>query len=127
MLRDLLPFPIAIDTTFLAGASLWALALYLSLAPLRDWIETQLFRWLNFADRSLYISMKEFEKSRPARESLNSFYAAIVAIVPFLIAGVFSYWGVEWSLGRSWGISTGILATIGCGIFELGRRSQSED
>lgn len=127
MLRDLLPFPIAIDTTFLAGASLWALALYLSLASLRDWIETQLFRWLNFADRALYISMKEFERSRPARESLNSFYAAIVAIVPFLIAGVFSYWGVEWSLGRSWGISTGILATIGCGIFELGRRSQSED
>lgn len=127
MLRDLLPFPISIDTTFLAGASLWALALYLSLASLRDWIETQLFRWLNFADRSLYISPKEFEKSRPARESLNSFYAVIVAIVPFLIAGVCCYWGVEWSLGRSWGISTGILGAISCGIFELGRRSQSED
>ncbi|MCL6752459.1 hypothetical protein KBT16_16405 [Nostoc sp. CCCryo 231-06] len=31
-------------------------------------------------------------------------------------------WGLEISLGESWGISTGILACMGSGIYELGRR-----
>lgn len=126
MLRDLLPFAIPIDTAFLAGAALWSLALYLSLTTVRDWLETQLIRWFNFADRTLYLSAKDFEASRPARESFNSLAAVLMTLFPFLGGGVFCHWCVELSLGQSWGVSGGILACVGCGIYELGRRSTND-
>ncbi|MDB9495404.1 hypothetical protein PN441_13330 [Spirulina major CS-329] len=126
MLRDLLPFVIPVDTVFLAGAALWSLALYLSLTTLRHWIEHQLTRWFNFADRSLYMSAKDFEASRPARESFNSLSAVLMTLIPFLVGGVACHWFVELSLGQSWGVSGGILACVGCGIYELGRRSTSD-
>ncbi|BAZ90856.1 hypothetical protein [Cylindrospermopsis curvispora] len=118
---DILPFQFTIDKVAIAGSCLWSLALYLALASIREWIITQLNRWFNFAERFLYTSETEFEKTRPARESQNAFYASIMSILPFLIFGALSYWGVEISLGSSWGISTGILTTVGASIYELGR------
>ncbi|GAB4173551.1 MAG: hypothetical protein Fur006_02940 [Coleofasciculaceae cyanobacterium] len=122
MLTDIFPFRLALDTTVIAGASLWALALYLGFSSLSQWLMEQLNRWFNFAERSLYISAEEFEKTRKGREAQNAFYASIFSIVPFLIVGGLCNWGVELSLGRSWAISMGILACIGGGVYELGRR-----
>lgn len=101
---------------------MWSLALYLAFSPISEWVIQQLNRWFNFAERSLYTSQSEFEKTRKARESQNAFYASLFSIVPFLVIGALLNWGVEISLGRSWSISMGILACMGCGVYELGRR-----
>ncbi|MDZ8135111.1 MAG: hypothetical protein RM049_07380 [Nostoc sp. DedQUE04] len=123
MLTEILPFRFELDTIAIAGASLWSLALYLGFSKVNEWVIEQLNRWFNFAERSLYTSESEFEKTRKARESQNAFYASLFSIVPFLVVGALVNWGVELSLGSSWGISLGILACISCGIFELGRRN----
>lgn len=117
---------INIDTTTIAGVTLWAFALYLSLSSVRDWLMTQLMRWFNFAERSLYFSVEEFERTREARESQNAFYASIFTIFPFLGIGILCNYGVEATLGRSWAISMGLLACIACGVYELGRQSQQD-
>ncbi|MEH1783690.1 MAG: hypothetical protein V7K67_15115 [Nostoc sp.] len=122
MLTEILPFRFELDTIAIAGASLWSLALYLGFSTTSEWVIKQLNRWFNFAERSLYTSQSEFEKTRKARESQNAFYASLFSIVPFLIIGALCNWGLEISLGESWGISTGILACMGAGIYELGRR-----
>lgn len=122
MLNEILPFRFVLDTTAIAGAGLWSLALYLGFWPLTEWVTEQLRRWFNFAERSLYTSEAEFERTRRAREAQNAFYASIFSIVPFLFVGSFCNWGVELSLGSSWAISVGMLACIACGIYELGRR-----
>jgi len=120
---EMLP-PINIDTTTIAGLSLWAFALYLSLSSLRNWLMKQLMRWFNFAERSLYLSVQEFERTREARESQNAFYASVFSIFPFLALGGLCNYGVELSLGSSWAISMGILACMAFGVYELGRQSQ---
>ena len=122
MLSEIFPFRFVLDATVLAGTSLWSLALYLGFSPVSEWVMQQLNHWFNFAERSLYTSSEEFEKTRSARESQNAFYASIFSIVPFLVIGGLCNYGVELSLGRSWAISMGILACISCGVYELGRR-----
>lgn len=122
MLTEMLPFKFDLDVIAIAGISLWSLALYLGFSPVGEWVIEQLNRWFNFAERSLYTSKSEFEKTRNARESQNAFYASLFSIVPFLVVGALCNWGVEVSLGRSWSISMGILACMGCGVYELGRR-----
>ena len=123
MLTDIFPFSFNLDPVTISGVSLWSLALYLGFSPISEWFMLQLTRWFNFAERSLYISHSEFEKTRKARESQNAFYASIFSIVPFLIVGALCNWGVEVGLGRSWSISMGMIACIGCGVYELGRRN----
>ncbi len=120
---EIFPFRLHLDTAMIAGGSLWSLGLYLGLAKVREWITQQLNRWFNFAERWLYTSAEEFEKTRPAREAQNDFYASLLSIFPFLILGALCNWGVEISLGRSWAVSIGILACMGFGVYELGRRS----
>ena len=124
---EILPFRINFDATMIAGASLWSFALYLSLFSVREWITTQLDRWFNFAERSLYTSAEEFERTRQARESQNAFYASLFSIIPFLGVGILCNLGVEFSLGRSWAISMGLLACMACGVYELGRQSNQSD
>jgi hypothetical protein len=128
MLSELLPFKLELDATAVAGASLWSLALYLSFSPVSDWIVQQLSRWFNFAERVFYTSEAEYERTRKGREAQNAFYASLFSIVPFLVIGGLCNYGVELSLGRSWAISMGLMACIGCGVYELGRRDgQSSD
>jgi hypothetical protein len=122
MLNEIFPFRFELNATAIAGTSLWSLALYLSFSSLNQWVMEQLNRWFNFALASLYTSAEEFEKIRKNREAQNAFYASIFSIVPFLVVGALCNWGVELSLGRSWAISMGILACMGCGVYELGRR-----
>lgn len=118
----MLPFKIDLNATAIAGASLWSLALYLSFPVVGEWLMQQLQRWFNFAERSLYTSEAEFERTRKGRESQNAFYASVFSIVPFLILGGLCNYGIELGLGSSWAISVGILACVGCGVYELGRR-----
>lgn len=122
MLSELLPFRLAIDPTTVAGVGLWALALYLGFSPVSDWVMEQISRWLNFAERSLYTSQAEFERTRAAREAQNSFYASLLSVIPFVIAGALLNHLSDVSLGRSWSISMGILSVIGAAVYELGRR-----
>ncbi|MFB2982439.1 hypothetical protein [Microseira sp. BLCC-F43] len=123
-ISDLFPFPfkITLDTTAIAGALLWSLALYLGFSPVGEWVTQQLNRWFNFAERSLYTSQAEFDRTKKGRESQNAFFASLFSIFPFLIAGALCNWGVELGLGDSWGITMGLLACVACGIYELGRR-----
>jgi hypothetical protein len=123
-MSELFPFPfkLALDATAIAGTGLWALALYLGFFPVADWVSEQLYRWFNFAERSLYTSQEEFERTKKGRESQNAFFAYLFSIVPFLIVGGLCNWGIELGLGRSWAVSVGMLVCVGCGIYELGRR-----
>ncbi|MBW4468605.1 MAG: hypothetical protein KME07_24535 [Pegethrix bostrychoides GSE-TBD4-15B] len=116
------PFQFQIDITTLTGISLWGLALYLAFFPLSEWVMEKLEAWMNRVEQSLYSSQAEFDRTREARESMNAFYASLLSIIPFLVLGGFCNWGVAESLGKSWTISMGIIAAIGCGVYELGRR-----
>ncbi len=126
LLTELLPFHWKPDTTLLAGITLWSLALYLGLFPVSEWFMERVTQWMNSVERSLYFSADEFERTRKGRESQNAFLASLLSIVPFLIVGGLCNWLVEISLGRSWTISMGIIACIGCGVYELGRRDGQE-
>lgn len=118
------PFQINLDTAMLLGSAIWALALYLSLSPLSHWITLQLNRWFTYAEEHfLYASKEELEKTRLARESQNEFLASFLSSVPFLGLGVLTEYGLEVSLGQSWGISLGIMASLGSAVYELGRRT----
>ncbi|VEP18387.1 conserved membrane hypothetical protein [Hyella patelloides LEGE 07179] len=122
MIRDIFPFFFPFDKIAIAGCCLWSLALYIVLSGLKDWITEQFSRWLNFADRSFYTSVEEFEETRDTRESQNAFYASVMSIVPFFLLGFLSNWGIDVSLGSSWSISLGIMTCIGAGVYALGRQ-----
>ncbi len=126
-LIDITPFQFEVDTTAIAGASLWALGLYIGLPAFKSWITGSLDRWFNFAERSLYTSDEEFERTRLARESQNSFYASLLSPVPFLLLGILAHYGIVITLGTSWAISFGIMTCMGFGVYQLGRQVGSED
>ena len=117
--------PFTIDKSFIAGSLLWALALYLGFSPVADWLTQQLNRGVNFAQRFLHASQEEFDRTQEARNVQNELYASILSITPFILAGVLCTYLVDYSFDRSWTLSLGIIACMGCGVYELGRR-QSE-
>jgi hypothetical protein len=125
LLDGFLPFRLEIQPLTVAGIALWAIALSLGLSSWNQWVNQQLMRWFNFAERSLYTSEEEFERTRPAREAQNAFWASAFSIFPFLVLGTIIYYGCDLGLGASWGISSGMIAAIGTGVYELGRRSNS--
>jgi hypothetical protein len=124
MFQEIFPFSLAIDRTAVAGATLWALALYLAFSPLSNWVMEQLMRWFNFAERSLYLSQAEFEKTRQGRESQNAFWASMFSVIPFVAIGTLIHYGVKLGLGdNSWSISLGVLFAVSSAVYELGRRN----
>lgn len=127
MINEIFPFKLAVDATAIAGTSLWSLALYLGLSPIGQWVIEQLIRWFNFAERSLYTSQQEYERTRRLREAQNTFFASLLSIVPFLAVGALCNYAVEIGLGSSWAISMGTIACISCGVYELGRRDGQSD
>jgi hypothetical protein len=120
---DWIPFDIPINTAMIAGATLWALGLYLTGGGLRNWTMEQLQRWFNFAERSLYTSEAEFERTREAREAQNAFYASVMSIFPFLFLGSLCNWGVKWGLGGSWSISLALLTVFAGAVYGLGKQN----
>ncbi|MGB8698043.1 MAG: hypothetical protein WCD18_01380 [Thermosynechococcaceae cyanobacterium] len=113
-----------IDPLAVAGLSLWALAFYLSFAGWRYAMVAGLSQWFDFAERSLYLSESEFEKTRSAREARNAFWASILGILPFLFLGSLCYFGLAIGLSQNWSISLGAISAIASGLYELGRNSQ---
>ncbi|AFZ53465.1 hypothetical protein VKI21_16705 [Cyanobacterium aponinum UTEX 3222] len=114
-----------INIAIITGSFLWCLALYLGFAQLREMVIDGLYRWFNFAERFLYTSEAEFERTRKGRESQNAFLASLMSVIPFLILGLLCNWLVEIGLGRNWSISVGILAVICCAVYDLGRRDSN--
>jgi hypothetical protein len=49
--------------------------------------------------------------------------ASLLSVVPFLVAGGVTHYGLSFSLGGSWAVSLGIIAFIIGGVYELGRQS----
>jgi uncharacterized membrane protein (GlpM family) len=122
---DVLLFVIDLDTTTVAGACLWSLALYLGLTSFKEWIVTQLIRWFDFAERSLYTSVEEYEETRTARELQNTFYASLFSIIPFLILGTACNWLIDLSFGgSSWAIALGLMTCSICGLLALASNEQ---
>jgi hypothetical protein len=122
--REIFPFSFAIDRIAVSGATLWALALYLAFSPLSNWVTEQLLRWFNFAERSLYLSQEEFEKTRQGRESQNAFWASMFSVIPFVAVGTLIHYGVKLGLGgNSWSISLGVMFAVSSAVYELGRRN----
>lgn len=111
-----------INTIIIAGSCLWCLALYLSLANLKESIINGLVRWFNFAELFLYTSETQLKRPRESKESQNTFLASLISIIPFLMMGILTNWLVELALGRNWTISMGILACISSAVYDLGRR-----
>ena len=117
---NIIPFSFELDTVQVAGSCIWSLALYIGLDSTKKWIAYQLERWFNFAEGWMYTSTEEFEKTRPARESQNAFYASILSIFPFLILGAITNWAIDISFGgSSWAIALGLMTCAICGLFAL--------
>lgn len=125
---NIIPFSFDIDTVSLAGSCIWSLALYIGLDSTRSWISKQLERWFNFAEGWLYTSVEEFEATRPARESQNAFYASVLSIVPFLVAGAIVNWLTDLSFGgSSWAIALGIMTCAICSLFALANQDYEKE
>ena len=61
MVNQLLPFPLPIDTAAIRRRYPLGVSPFTwGFSPLADWVTVQFNRWLNFAERSLYTSEKEF-------------------------------------------------------------------
>ena len=117
---NIIPFSFELDTVQVAGSCIWSLALYIGLDSTKKWIAYQLERWFNFAEGWMYTSTEEFEKTRPARESQNAFYASILSIFPFLVLGAITNWAIDLSFGgSSWAIALGLMTCASCGLFTL--------
>ena len=125
---DFIPFSFEIDTLALSGSCIWSLALYIGLDSTKTWIANQLERWFDFAEGWLYTSVEEFEETRPARESQNAFYASVLSIVPFLVAGVITNWAIDLSFGgSSWAIALGLMTCAICGLFALASQDYNNE
>jgi hypothetical protein len=123
MYIDLGPFAFEIDPAAIAGAGLWSMGLYLGVRPFADSLTDRIAIWMGNAERSLYATQKEFDDSRVAREAQNTFYSSLLSVIPFLVVGTLVSVGVNVSLGEDWVLSGGLLTTLLCGIYELGRRN----
>lgn len=115
MVIGLLSLGSKLDSAMLAGIGLWSLALYLGFSPVSDWVMEQFARGLNAI-------AQWFDAVDVRQDGSNALFASLLSILPFLVAGGLCNFGVEIGLGRSWAISMGILACIGGGVYELGRR-----
>jgi hypothetical protein len=123
---EIFPFQFAITPGQIAGTALWSLACYWAFSPLNDRILVGLQRWFSFAERSLYLSQEEFDRTRQGRESQNAFFASMLGVLPFWAAGALLNYLVDLTLADGWSISLGIIACMGGGIYELGRRQAEE-
>lgn len=101
------------DPAWISGIFLWALALYLMFSPfalrLVNALEQQAMGWLKFSKKGHMSGVAEL-------------YASVLSIVPFILAGGLCNYLLDLSLGHSWTLSFGIIACIGSGVYELGRR-----
>ncbi len=112
MLSNLFPFHSPVSLATAAGIALWALALYLGFSPLADRVFERIYSWLQ----------TQLGKAQQ-QEAVVGILASFLSLIPFLLVGGLVYWGLSFSLGRSWAVSFGVIACIGSGVYELGRRA----
>ncbi|MEL6440082.1 MAG: hypothetical protein AAFQ80_12605 [Cyanobacteria bacterium J06621_8] len=125
---NIVPFSFELDSVTLSSSFIWSLALYIGLDSSRTWISTQLERWFNFAEGWLYTSPKEFEETRPARESQNAFYASVFSIVPFLVAGAMINWLIDIGFGGiSWSLSLGLMTCAFCSLAAFANQEYGDE
>lgn len=117
----------AIDAAAIAGGALWALALYWGFSPIANRLLDQLNHWLSQAELPFRSTGSEPapEPSHAKGDDLLTAVASLLSLVPFLVCGGLANYGLGFSLGGSWAISTGLIACMGCGIYELGRQDSS--
>lgn len=115
MLIGLLSLGMKLNAASIAGIGLWSLALYLGFSPVSETVMVQI-------DRALQAIAQRLSASPQRLFEFAALFASLLSVIPFLIVGGLCNFGVELSLGGSWSISTGILACIGGGVYELGRR-----
>lgn len=101
------------DPAWISGIFLWALALYLMFSPwalrLVGTLEQQATGWLASSKKQNISGLAEL-------------YASVMSIVPFVLAGGLCNYLLDIGLGHSWTLSFGIIACMGSGVYELGRR-----
>ncbi|MGQ9838799.1 MAG: hypothetical protein ACUVRV_12755 [Cyanobacteriota bacterium] len=51
--------------------------------------------------------------------------ASLLSLAPFLLGSILVVVLTEWSLGKSWGVSFGLIACVCGGLYELGRRDSA--
>ncbi|MBX2863414.1 MAG: hypothetical protein KTR27_07640 [Leptolyngbyaceae cyanobacterium MAG.088] len=102
-----------VDPVWISGIFLWALALYLMFSP-------QVIRLVETLEQQAIGRLKK--RSQPTQTNLIEIYASILSILPFVLAGGLLSYLLDIGLGHSWTISWGIIACIGSGVYELGRR-----
>ncbi|MBD2161213.1 hypothetical protein H6F46_10970 [Limnothrix sp. FACHB-1083] len=118
MFTDLLPLSLHVDAALLASSGLWSFALYLALPAVSDRLMDLLIRWFDFAERSLYFSTEEFEKTRTVRESQNAFYASIFSVIPFLGFGFLVHLFLSQAIGTVATLGLSGLASATAGVWE---------
>lgn len=91
-----------IKLTTLVGVALWSLGLYWGFSPVVEWLIEQAERWLPF-DREGGLS-------------------SLISLIPFLGVATGLVWLSDLALGKSWGVSLGVIVCLSGGIYELGRQ-----
>lgn len=112
MIENLISLRPSIGMGSVAGTALWALALYLGFSPVADRVMAGCHRWL----QSLASA------AEPTEDDRHTLVASLVSVVPFLGVGGLAHYGLSLSLGGSWAVSTGVIACILGGVYELGRQ-----
>jgi hypothetical protein len=122
MLTELLPFSGSIGVGAIAGTALWTLSFYLGFSSLADRVIEQCQRWL------LRISSPPTVGAEPTpHHEVQLVLASLGSVIPFLLLGGLADYGLSISLGGSWAISTGLIACISSGVYELGRQDGLEN
>jgi hypothetical protein len=122
MLTELLPFSGSIGVGAIAGTALWALSFYLGFSSLADRVIEQCQCWL----LRIFSPPTAGAESAPQHEVQLAVLASLGSVIPFLLIGALAYYGLSISLGSSWAVSTGLIACIGSGVYELGRQEGLE-
>ncbi|MGD1852917.1 MAG: hypothetical protein ACFB2W_01580 [Leptolyngbyaceae cyanobacterium] len=103
------------DPAWISGVFLWALALYLMFSPLA-------VRLVDALEQQAIGQLGSLKTAKEQVSNLAELYASIVSILPFVLVGGLSNYLLDLSLGHSWTLSFGIIACMGSGVYELGRR-----
>ncbi|MBF2097329.1 MAG: hypothetical protein IGQ88_02990 [Gloeomargaritaceae cyanobacterium C42_A2020_066] len=115
MIVHFLGLTVPLDAADIAGAGLWAVALSLGFSPLNQRLTEGLAQGL-----------ARLKPSRPGRPAGDFAPFDLVASLAtgglFLGIGALCNWAVDAGLGHSWAVSMGLMACVGCGVYELGRQ-----
>lgn len=89
----------------IAGIALWAITFYLAyFARVQRYID-----WI-------------YHRLGQAPGALGSGLVSLLGVTPLVCLGILTQVGLTLTLGGSWGVSLGVIASMACAIYQLGRR-----